>query len=266
MKFITLKGQEKEVYVKAMPSTFNNTRARHIVLRDITGKKKTLEMLLNSEKLSVAGQLAAGLAHEVRNPLTSIRGFIQLLERSIENKNDYFNILYQEVDRIDVILSELLTLSKPQGSQFTKHSVLLLLEQVVVLLNIQANLTNIEIKTHVKTDRTMIYCERNQIKQVFINFIKNSIEAMPDGGEINIVVTNKDNKVKLSFFDQGSGIPDECIERVGQPFFTTKENGTGLGLMICKQIIETHKGSFSISSTDKGTSIEVELPFCDKGN
>jgi two-component system sporulation sensor kinase A len=261
MKIKTLKGKEKEVYVKAIPTTFKNKPARHIIFRDNSYKKKALEMILNSEKLTITGQLAAGIAHEVRNPLTSIRGFIQLLEKSIQNKNDYFDIIYSEVDRIDAILSELLTLSKPHGVHFSTCNVRELLKQVVVLLNIQATLNNISINTYFNAKNLFISCEGNQIKQVFINFIKNSIEAMPNGGDITIEVTKLDNKVKLSFIDQGNGIPDDYLTRVGEPFFTTKENGTGLGLMICKQIIENHKGTFTIKSSKNGTTIDVILPL-----
>jgi two-component system, sporulation sensor kinase A len=231
------------------------------VIRDISDRKKTEEILLHSEKLAVAGQLAAGIVHEVRNPLTAIKGFLQLMDADKEYQHSYFQIIQSEIDRIELILSELLVLSKPKDMEFNKADLLEILLQVKALIDTHATMNNIEIElSYLSTIQTLI-CDENQLKQVFINFLKNAIEAMPNGGKINInVLSEERNTIKIQMIDQGCGIPKEHLERVGQPFFTTKENGTGLGFMISMKIIENHQGNIHIISNENGTTIEVTLP------
>jgi two-component system, sporulation sensor kinase A len=260
-KVIRLDGTIIEAEVKAIPTFFQNQSARHIILRDITERKKTQELLLQSEKLSIAGQLAAGIAHEVRNPLTTIKGFLQLLEFEIENKN-YLRIIQSEMDRIELILSELLVLAKPQDTKFHTENLKLLIEDVTTLYDAQANMKNVQMDIVHDSGFLMMRCDKNQLKQVLINFLKNAIEAMPNGGNIKIETTKLgENKVKILIQDTGTGIPQHILKKIGQPFFTTKEGGTGLGVMISKQIIENHNGTLHIWSDHKGTIIEIILPI-----
>lgn len=232
-------------------------------LRNITAWKIAQEHLQNSEKLSVAGQLAAGIAHEIRNPITSIKGFIQLMKSGIGEKQKYFDIMSSEIERIELILSELLILAKPQIIKFERKDIRVLLSQVLTLLDTQAILNNIEFSAEFKPGATHLYCDENQLKQVFINFIKNSIESMPTGGKITIEI-NSDNhqKMLIRLIDQGCGIPEDVLSKLGQPFFTTKETGTGLGFMVSKKIIENHAGKVRVESEcNKGTIIEITLPI-----
>ncbi|MBU9714208.1 PAS domain-containing sensor histidine kinase [Evansella tamaricis] len=232
-----------------------------IILRDISDAKLAEEMMINSEKLSIAGQLAAGIAHEIRNPMTAIKGFIQLMRPEYTTKKQYFDIITAEIERIETIVSELLILSKPQELNYTKTDILLLLSEITTLLKTQAILKNVEIIGEYTSTPIYIYCEKNQIKQVCINIIKNGIEAMPDGGEIRIQVKKEKDGVILSFLDEGVGISKELLEKLGEPFYTTKEKGTGLGFMVSKKIIENHGGNIKVSSElGKGTTIEVYLP------
>ncbi|RKD25550.1 hypothetical protein BEP19_00990 [Ammoniphilus oxalaticus] len=233
-----------------------------VIFRDITEWKKSQEMLQQSEKLSVAGQLAAGIAHEIRNPITSVKGFLQLMQTGYGEKEEYMEIMTSEIDRIEIILGELLILAKPQITKYEQANAQKLLEHVVALLGTQGNLHNISISTDFEVEHPYIDCDENQIKQVFINFIKNSMEAMPQGGEISIELQRiEERMLRICFIDQGCGIPEEILEKIGQPFFTTKENGTGLGFMISKKIIEDHGGSMTLKSkVDEGTVIEVFLP------
>jgi two-component system, sporulation sensor kinase A len=231
------------------------------VIRDISERKKTEEILLNSEKLSAAGQLAAGIAHEVRNPLTAIKGFLQLMDANKKYENSYFRIINSEIDRIELILSELLLLSKPQDMKFKQSNLLEILNQVKTLIDTHATMNNIEIDLSYLTNIQTLICDENQLKQVFINFLKNAIEAMPNGGKICLNVKSEEHDtLKIQIIDQGSGISKEYLDRIGQPFFTTKENGTGLGFMISMKIIENHKGKIKIDSSENGTTIEVTLP------
>lgn len=232
-----------------------------ITFSDITEQKQTEDLIRTSERLSVAGQLAAGIAHEIRNPLTAIKGFLKLLETDLEDKRYYVDIMLSEMQRMELILSELLVLAKPQEAAPEVGDLEELLEHVTTLLSTQGNLHNILIRVDYGEGIPPVACDKNQLKQVFINFIKNAMEAMPKGGEIRIVVRRWQQKVILRFIDQGCGIPEDQLKKIGQPFFTTKEKGTGLGFMISKKIIEEHGGSLSIASKlNEGTTIEVSLP------
>jgi PAS domain S-box-containing protein len=240
-----------------------------VTFRDITEVKKTQELMLNSEKLSVAGQLAAGIAHEIRNPLTAIKGFLKLLGPDFGDKKHYIDIMLAEMERIELILSELLVLAKPQPVKSYHGDLRELLEHVTTLLSTEGNLYNIEIKTEFDVDLPQMEFDENQLKQVFVNFIKNAMEAMPDGGEICIQVKRKDEKLIIRFIDQGCGIPENTLKKIGEPFFTTKETGTGLGFMISKKIIEAHGGNLRITSKlNEGTTIEVAFPvsIAENGN
>ena len=260
-KFHSIDGRDFEAEVKGIPTIYDNKPAVHLIIRDINERKQTHKLLLDSEKLTVAGQLAAGIAHEVRNPLTAIKGFFHLMEDSLKEKKSYFDIIGSEISRIELILSELLTLAKPQDLKFEKINLIQLIEQVKTLIDTQAIMNNIEILTIFESDIFEITCDENQLKQVFINLLKNSIEAMSDGGTITVEVKKHSvDKIKLIFIDTGEGIPQHILKRIGEPFFTTKDNGTGLGLMISKQIVENHYGSIHFWSDTKGTVIEIILP------
>ncbi|MFC4769558.1 PAS domain S-box protein [Effusibacillus consociatus] len=231
-------------------------------LLDITEHKKTEELLRKSDKLSVVGELAAGVAHEIRNPLTALKGFVQLLQAKIDDNEKYFTIMLSELERIELIVNEFLVLAKPQAMNFQQKDVRVLLRSIVALLETQAILNNVQIKNSFEPDIPLIKCEENQLKQVFLNVLKNSIEAMPHGGNIEIrIQMQEQDKVLIRFIDQGCGIPEERIQRLGEPFYTTKEKGTGLGLMISYKIIEAHKGSIQIESElNKGTCVNIVLP------
>lgn len=260
-KLVRFDGKTIEVEVTTIPAIYENEPARHIIIRDVTEKKRTQQLLLQSEKLSVAGQLAAGIAHEIRNPLTAIKGFLQLIEKN-ENDPNYMNIIKTEMNRIEDILSELLMLSKPQNMKFKNENLKKILNHIKTLIDTQAIMNNIEIEIDYLSEIPEFICDENQLKQVFINLLKNALEAMPQGGKIRIEVDGREEgKILIRIIDQGCGIPKANLEKLGQPFFTTKENGTGLGLMISMQIIENHHGTITFSSNQHGTTIDICLPI-----
>jgi two-component system, sporulation sensor kinase A len=248
--------------IVCIPTTFFNEPAVQLIIRDVTDRKRAEELMLYSEKLSIAGQLAAGIAHEIRNPLTAIKGFLQLVEIDVKDKKQYFDIIYSELKRIELILSELLVLAKPQEVVFRPALTSLLLKDVVTLLETQAILQGVEIHLDIKDENTLIYCDENQMKQVFINFIKNAIDAMPNGGNLYIHHERENNYLKIRFTDEGCGIPEEILKKIWEPFYTTKEKGTGLGLMVSYKIIENHLGLVSVNSkVNEGTTFEIKLPI-----
>ncbi|MFC0559157.1 ATP-binding protein [Halalkalibacter alkalisediminis] len=237
---------------------------RAVIVRDITESKQAQDLLIKTEKLSIAGELAAGIAHEIRNPITSVKGFLQLLHSDhFEEKKKYYDIIKSEIDRIELILTELLMLSKPQVTHFETKDILIVIKDVITLLDAQAHLNNVQINTQFDSNEILVRCEENQFKQVCINMIKNAIESMPSGGELLIKAqSNMKDEIVISFIDQGIGISKSILSKLGQPFYTTKEKGTGLGFMVSKKIIENHNGSIVISSEEhKGTIIDVYLPI-----
>ena len=228
-------------------------------LRDITEMKSTEVYLRNSEKLSVVGQMAAGVAHEIRNPLTTIKGMLQLSKDRFQT--DHYNLLMSEVDRMNFIVSELLVLGKPNVTHFSEIELSSILDDTLKLAESQALMNGISITSDIKSCGA-IYCDPNQIKQVFINILKNSMEAMPFGGTIHVIAEINGSEQLIHFVDNGEGIPQDVLNKIGQPFCTTKKDGNGLGIMMVKKIIEAHKGKIKFSSQVKsGTTVDIRLPL-----
>jgi two-component system sporulation sensor kinase A len=242
--------------------TYGGKEAILSIGNDITKRKEQTEQLLQkSEKLALLGQMAAGIAHEIRNPLTSIKGFIQLF-KSETHQAEYYDIVLSELDRINTIVGEFLVLAKPTAAVFAEKDVKELLKDVVTLINTQSILNNVQIFVDIESVLPKISCEENQLKQVFLNLLKNAIEAMPSGGNIDVKVKVKaEGEISIQIIDHGIGIPKDRIPTLGEPFYTTKEKGTGLGLMTCYKIIESHSGQLMIDSeVNEGTTIEIILP------
>ncbi len=230
--------------------------------RDVTKAKQTEELMLKSEKLSVLGELAAGVAHEIRNPLTSLKGFTKLLSDADDViRLEYLRIMESELNRINDIVGELMLVAKPQAVSFEHTNIQELIYSVVRLLETQAIMKNIQIWVNISDNIPLVYGVENQLKQLFINLLKNAIESMDKDGEIHIKIGIRNDSVLLELKDQGCGIPAERLKTLGEPFYTTKEKGTGLGLMVCFKIIEEHGGAIQFSSVEnEGTKVEIELP------
>ena len=237
--------------------------------RDVTDQrraerivKESEELLRKAEKLSVVGQLAAGVAHEIRNPLTALKGFTQLFYRNSDSDSrQYYDIMLSELNRIETILGELLVLAKPQSGRYKPQDVSVILHEVISLLATQAIMQSVNIQTEFRDDAILVSCDRNQIKQVFVNIIKNAIEAMPDGGDVLVRLFRDGEVVVIEFQDQGAGIPADQLQKLGEPFYTTKDKGTGLGLMVSHKILTDHGGSLKLESEPgSGTCVRIVLP------
>ncbi len=220
--------------------------------------------VLQAEKLAVVGQLAAGMAHEIRNPLTSIKGFVQMIAAREDGKAppEYLEMILMEIESIQSVVNETLVLAKPHPANFTPVNVSGVIQEVCALMEPQAYYRNIKLVSSFPVNVPPVKADRNQLKQVFINLIKNSIEAMPEaGGEISLALKQRGHKLQIAVSDTGSGIPPDLLARLGGPFVTTKENGTGLGLMVTFRIVQNHGGSIHVDSTPgHGTTFLITLP------
>ncbi|KIL52755.1 ATP-binding protein [Jeotgalibacillus campisalis] len=257
-------GEFKTFDVIKVPIFYEDGSRKALITigRDITQQKQAEERLVKQEKLAVAGELAAGIAHEIKNPLTSLKGFIQLMREENKLSSDNVDIMSSEMDRIHSIVEELLVLSKPQTrleQAFSLHSAI---EYVVNVLKHQAAEKKVALrieKTSNKPD--FVLGDRNQLIQVFINLVKNGIESMEKGGVLTIQRLQQENEISIYIKDEGIGMPVEKLEKIGEPFFTTKSKGMGLGLTICQKIIHEHKGRIEYESAEnEGTTVSVHLP------
>jgi signal transduction histidine kinase len=234
-------------------------------------QKQRLRKMFRADRLATIGQIAAGAAHEIRNPLTSIRSTIQYLKKKSRDSDqgEMFSELMIEVDRIDEIIHGLLSFSKPVTPQKERIELSVLIRQVLTLTSSTARRNRVKVKFDPPDDHDTIKADHNQLKQVFLNIILNAIQATPNDGHLTIEIETlqkhgKTQSYRIRFIDTGKGIPDEHMEQIFDPFFTTKKDGTGLGLSICYGIVQQHRGEIEIeSSTDpdnSGTTVTVILP------
>jgi PAS domain S-box-containing protein len=231
--------------------------------RDVTALRETEERLRRTEKLSIVGELSASVAHEIRNPLTALKGFVQLLQMEDVKHQVYYQIMLDELNRINYIVGELLLLAKPQLLKYTNTDIQRLLKDVISLLSTEASLYNVQIKSIFPEKDLLIECEPNQLKQLFINIIKNSIEASLMGGTVSILLEQlEDEHVLITIKDNGCGISKERLEKIGEPFYSSKEKGTGLGLTVSFKIVQSHQGTIRFDSQkNHGTSVQIALPI-----
>lgn len=222
--------------------------------------------LEKAEKLAAMGKLAAGLIHEIRNPLTSVRGFIQLLaekKSAGDREREYLDVMLSEIDRVNEIIRNFLFLSRSGEFRPVKIGLDRVIRDILLVVENQAALKGIEILYKHEPGTPEIQADPEQIKQVLLNLIQNAFQAMPFGGKLHISLFPEPSggQVVLEVADTGVGIPPEHFSRLGEAFFTTKEDGTGLGLAISYRIIEDHRGRITVHSEEgKGTRFLIKLP------
>lgn len=218
------------------------------------------ELLAEMEKLSLSSQMAASLVHEIRNPLTSLKGFLQLIQSGIEQKEEYFKVIINEIDKLEQISAELLHISRPTLQEKTIENVQSLVEDVVFLQKTQVDMRNINFDVNIKNN-LMIECNPSQIKQVLINLVRNASEAMEKSGVIKINGQLINDEVHVDIIDNGIGISTEAVAELVNPYYTTKLDGTGLGLVVSNHILVKHEGRLEVDSKEnKGTKFTIVLP------
>ncbi|MED2972994.1 ATP-binding protein [Fictibacillus sp. B-59209] len=214
-----------------------------------------------AEKLNTMGELAASIAHEVRNPLTVVKGFLQLMQQDDkDNNHPYIPLVLSELGRAEVIISDYLNFAKPEFKKLEGFSLSQVLSDVVMLLNALALKQGVELKSDLKPS-LFLFTDRNQLKQAFVNIIKNAIEATPSGGTVTVSLALSGNQALITVADTGKGMTEEQLSRIGTLFYTTKDKGTGLGTTVSVRIIESMQGKVSFKSeVGKGTEVTLRLP------
>ncbi len=246
-----------------------------IILRDITETMRTTEQTIESERLTALTLLAAGVAHEIGNPLNSLHIHLQLLERRLkglaptdrERLEDPLGIAREEIKRLDLILTQFLAAIRPERLDLQPADVNALVSESIEFLRPEIHDRGLSVTQELHSGLPAIPLDRTQIKQAFYNLIKNACQAMGEGGVLTVRTDIEDSGtlVRVSFADTGHGMSAETLSRVFEPYFTTKSTGSGLGLLIVRRIVHGHGGELAIESSEgRGATVSVLLPSSDR--
>jgi two-component system, sporulation sensor kinase E len=244
-----------------------------IILRDITESRRTAEKTIEGERLNALTLLAAGVAHEIGNPLNSLNIHLQLIEREARKLTgktrtqlqESIAIARGEINRLDSIVTNFLRAIRPSKPQLRPESVNALVEEAVQFFGPEIEARDIVVETELRSDLPLLQLDRDQIKQAFFNIVKNSFEAMNRRGILRIRTDVDDAHVRVSFTDNGGGMAADALSRVFEPYYTTKATGSGLGLLIVRRIVREHGGELAIESTEgKGLTLTIRLPLADR--
>ncbi len=269
-KELTLSFQNRQtpllITTSALLSANDEQTGILMIIRDLTDTKKLEEQVRRADRLAVTGELAAGIAHEVRNPLTAITGYLQLLAVDMQQsdpRHEFTRIITKEIVRLNYLIDQLLYFPRPLPPQFLTTDLHKVIEECLLLINNPAILKKVNIVTDFKDNLPPVKLDAVQFKQVLFNIMLNGIQAIKDSGSLFLrtCYDSTSSHVCLQIEDTGSGIPAENIPRLFDPFFTTKEKGTGLGLSVVDKIMEVHQGFIEVESEiGKGTCFSLYLP------
>lgn len=237
-------------------------------IRELAGAHRELrenqKRLMSAERLAAVGEMAAKIIHEIKTPLVSIGGFARLIRKTLppEDTNlEYLTIISEEVSRLERVIENLLVLAKPGRPYAKPDNINEVVEKTLLLMSEKAEVAHIKINTSLDFDMPTVEFDRNQLRQVLLNLLQNAIHAMPNGGDLNVTTRQKEAHVQIVVQDTGVGIPDEHLDKLFVPFFTTKPSGAGLGLSITHRILENHHGFIEVTSQEGvGTTFVVNLP------
>ncbi|PYJ47957.1 MAG: PAS domain-containing sensor histidine kinase [Verrucomicrobia bacterium] len=259
---------------KPTSATSVTERVGHaMILRDITESRRTERQTIESERLNALTLLAAGVAHEIGNPLNSLNIHLQLMERQArkfdgaarDELQESIDVARSEIARLDSIVTQFLRAIRPTRPQLRPENINVVVQEAVRFFASQIEERDIVVEQELRSDLPLIQVDRDQMKQAFYNVIKNSLEAMKRRGILRIRTDMDDSHVFIKFVDTGGGMSAENLSRVFEPYFTTKPSGTGLGLLIVRRIVREHGGELSIESKEgKGLTLTIRLPYIDK--
>lgn len=248
------------VDITVVPVIFEGEKAFQFIVRDITRRKEMEKEMARLDRLNIVGEMAAGIGHEVRNPMTSVRGFLQLMSNKEQDpeKLEYYGIMIEELDRANSIITEFLSLAKDRAVELMPVSLNSIINSLQPLLFADASQEDKHLMLK-KGDIPPILLNEKEIRQLIINLFRNGIEAMPAGGWVTIGTYDEKDEVVLFVEDEGTGIKPEVYEKLGTPFVTTKEKGTGLGLSICYSIANKHNAKIDVKTGPAGTAFCVRF-------
>lgn len=257
-------GTTVDVELYCHPVQFGNRKAMQTGLRDISKRKETEKMLNDRQKLASIGQIAAGIAHEVKNPLTSVKGFLQLLKEN--HTHPYLVTMESELEKALDTLQNLLQVSKPNLYEEPIVKIDVCKELNSLLFLFQDKLYNIEVELDIRDTNKFIYGKKNLYLKAFFNLIKNAIEAMPIKGKLRLEHYFEGDSIHVKISDTGVGIPGDKMSLLGTPFFSSKNEGTGLGLTQVFTTINDHDGQMTVQSiVGQGTTFHLKLPQYPEG-
>ena len=230
--------------------------------RDITSRKIAESEIARFDRLNLVGQLAAGIAHEIRNPMTTVRGYLQLLGVKPEyaTRRSTFDLMISELDRANAIITEFLSLAQTKPTEMKSQNLNDILSHLYPLIEADTFTQNKQIN-FISGEIPNLELNAKEISQLILNLTRNGLEAMEEGGSLTIESYIEDCKVVLEIADEGCGIPKENINKLGTPFFTTKDTGTGLGLASCYKIAESHNAKIRMDSSSRGTTFSILFPI-----
>lgn len=242
------------------PTVYYNT-----TIIDISNQKRMEQELQRLDRLYLVGEMAAGIAHEIRNPMTTVRGYLQLFKRrsSQEHERENLQLMVEELDRANGIITEFLALAKNKNNQLQMKDINQIIQAIYPLVHAEASLGGNEITLDLGLEIPMLLIDGKEIRQVLINLVSNALQSMGHG-QVTIRTFMENRKVVVAVEDQGHGIPDEIKHKIGTPFFTTKESGTGLGMAICYSIIQRHNAKLDFMTSPKGTIFFIRFPWEEK--
>lgn len=249
-------GLVKDVLVTIALIPGNRHRVASIA--DITERRQMQQELLRLNRLNLVGEIAASIGHEVRNPLTSIRGFLQIMSENqlYTAERDYFDLMIEEIDRVNLIITEYLLMARDKKADLQPVSLNRILNSIYPLLNADARSQDKDLQLELGKIPVLMLDEK-EIRQLVLNLARNGLESMLSGGTLTIRTVTEGDRAVLEVIDRGAGIPREILDQIGVPFFTTKENGTGLGLSVCHSIAKRHQACIEVESGSRGTCFRV---------
>lgn len=271
---ISFPGRDRTIEISVTTSRIHNTHGEMIgalvIFSDLTARKETQRRMAQAERLATLGELMAGVAHEVRNPLTAIRGYVQILRQQTTDQihQEYLSVVLKEIDSINKVIQQLLDFSRPRHSQWQQVSLNALVEETLVLVQTAGVQARVDFISELDNELSPISADRELLKQVLLNILINAVQAISARGKIRIRTWQySDSQQAISIEDTGCGIDLSLQKKIFDPFFTTKASGTGLGLALSQRIINAHQGDIRVTSLPGyGATFTLILPINPQGN
>jgi len=258
-RFLCKDGSELLVELKGSPILEDDKITGGLVLADdITQQRQMERDMARLGQLHLVGEMAASIAHEIRNPMTTVLGFLQIMSQKEEfrDHSEYFDLMIEELNRANLIISEFLSLAGNKMVDLRCHNLNTVIQALAPLLMADALNGDKNIKFELSKLPDLLLDE-NEIRQLILNLVRNGLEAMEEGGSVTVKSWREDDKVMFAVQDEGSGIPEEIIDKLGTPFLSTKVNGTGLGLAVCYSIAARHQAHLEVASSPQGSTFTV---------